>query len=302
MSAVTKIEWTDRSWNPTRGCSRKSSGCLHCYAERQAHRFSGPGQPYEGLTRMTSHGPVWTGKIMLVHEAIEEPLRWRKPSFIFVNSMSDLFHDNVPDEFIDKVFAVMCRARHHTFQILTKCPSRMQLYLSNPKRREAVFLAGQEIPLCARESPPPWPLPNVWMGVSVENQETADVRILYLMQAPAAIRWLSCEPLLGPIDLRSTDHQSQGLGAFNPDAKVDWVVVGGESGPGARSTVIGHIRQVVNQCQAAGVPVFVKQLGAKPTNREGVPHPLIDRKGGDINEFPIDLQVREYPHALQGAI
>lgn len=175
MSTHSKIEWTDRTWNPIRGCSLVSPGCTNCYAMRQVHRFDHPGGPYEGLTRMTEHGPVWTGKVRVVEEALAEPPSWRKPCRVFVNSMSDLFHEGVPAEFIDRVFAVMQLARRHTFQILTKQPHRMALHR---------------------------PPANVWLGVSVENQATADERIPLLLQTPAAVRFLSVEPLLEAVDLR----------------------------------------------------------------------------------------------------
>lgn len=177
----TKIEWTDKSWNPVRGCTRVSHGCEHCYAERQAHRFSGSGQPYEGLTEIGPKGPRWNGKIRLVPELLEEPLRWRKPCRVFVNSMSDLFHEAVPDRFISEVFAVMNTARRHTFQVLTKRPERMLRLGTDQKLIYAMS--------------------NVWLGVSVEDQKTADERIPLLLQTPAAVRFVSAEPLLSHIDL-----------------------------------------------------------------------------------------------------
>lgn len=341
--ADTSIEWADKSWNPLRGCSRVSAGCQRCYAERMAHRFSGPGRPYEGLTKMTSHGPVWTGVIRLVHDVIDEPLHWKKPARVFVNSMSDLFHEDVPIDFIAMVFAYMAYARQHTFQVLTKRAVRMQQVLSSSafaasfegslsmahdQACEILGARGEFDPNERRRDDirafdPSLPLANAWLGVSVENQETADERIPFLLQTPAAVRWLSCEPLLGPVDIAQwmwplhwhwaagyrSPEEAIAAGAYaerKPQALlgahvplIKWVVAGGESGPGARPTVIGHVRDIVKQCQAAGVPVFVKQLGAKPTNREGVAHPLKDRKGGDITEFPVDLQVREYPNAAR---
>jgi len=204
MSAITKIEWADRSWNCVRGCSIVSPGCRSCYAMKQAHRFSGPGRAYEGLTKLTERsGPQWTGKVVTVEDALLEPLSWRKPQRVFVNSMSDLFHEDVPDEFIDKVFAVMALAERHTFQILTKRPERMREWFDENGRdavqhtvhypqfdrwRQSITL-GQ------------WPLPNVWLGVSAEDQQRADERIPLLLQTPASVRFVSCEPLLGPVDL-----------------------------------------------------------------------------------------------------
>ena len=183
MSYKSSIEWCDATWNPIRGCSMVSHGCTNCYAMKVAHRFSGTGMAYDGLTKMTSAGPVWNGKITLVPKLLDQPLRWRRPRKIFVNSMSDLFHENVPDSFIAQVWNVMQNANHHTFQILTKRPERMLSWVGKWFRS--------------------WPpLPNVWLGVSTEDQATADERIPLLLKTPAAVRWISAEPLLGPIDIR----------------------------------------------------------------------------------------------------
>jgi protein gp37 len=292
---MTRIQWTDETWNPVRGCSIVSEGCRHCYAMRQAHRFSGAGGPYEGLTRQTPSGPKWTGKIRLVPEVLDQPLRWRKPRRVFVNSMSDLFHEEVPDEFIDKVFAVMARAHEHTFQILTKRPERMRGYFERPLQ----WAISQ-----------PYPLPNVWLGISCEDQATADERIPLLLQTPAAVRFLSCEPLLGPIDLYG--YLSGNGRCFNQvgltDA-VDWVIVGGESGPGARPIDLAWVRVIVEFCRGTRTAVFVKQLGADPgftgAGGPGTHSPirllLKDPKGGDPAEWPEELRVRQFPVASSGA-
>lgn len=279
----TRIEWADATWNPVFGCSLVSTGCEECYAMGQAHRFSGEGQPYEGLTRMTSKGPRWTGKVRLVYKALDRPIRWRRPRKVFVNSMSDLFHENVPDDFIDQVFAVMALADHHIFQILTKRPQRMRDY----------FAAGEDELLFrwARAIPHEWvsdanfdlvhrntdfPLKNVWMGVSVENQATANERIPLLLETPAAIRWLSCEPLLGCVDLSdwmgetmdAGTHVEAGEGFARCDLScapcngIDWVVAGGESGPKARPMHPHWALQIRDTCNAMGVPFFFKQWGA----------------------------------------
>lgn len=328
----TAIEWTQATWNPVRGCSRVSEGCRHCYAERVAARFSGDGQPYEGLARRTGHGPVWTGKVRLVPEALEQPLRWRKGRRVFVNSMSDLFHENLRDEDIDRVFAVMALAPQHTFQVLTKRPERMLRYFTGKRPKPiadwvefhgpATFVAkaldsyvsrlpgrkSARVPehvrtfgqwadfsnALARATPGVWPLPHVWLGVSVEDQATADARIPLLLQTPAAVRFLSCEPLLGPVsflDHRVCDQcgvSPARLWAgdpyagfarpwsgpfcpqhYNPDdgcdgvlGGIDWVIVGGESGPGARPMHPAWARELRDQCQAAGVPFFFKQWGS----------------------------------------
>ena len=262
---MTTIEWTDRTWNPTRGCARVSSGCEHCYAERIARRFDRPGGSYEGLT--TSNGR-WNGQIRLVPEKLEEPLRWRKPSRVFVDSMSDLFHESVPDYYIEMVFHVMGLAHQHQFQVLTKRPERMRALLQSCELQDAI--CGAEVP---------WPLRNVWLGVSAEDQTTADERVPLLRETPAAIRFLSCEPLLGPIDL----SHAQG---------IDWVIIGGESGPGARPCATEWIYSIVKQCWwEAGTACFVKQLGQRWARTHGAR----SRKGADPTEWPESLRVRWFP-------
>jgi protein gp37 len=259
MSGKTKIEWTDASWNPIRGCSRVSEGCRNCYAERVAARFSGSGKPYEGLAVMKSDGPHWTGKVELVREHLEDPLHWRKPRRIFVNSMSDLFHENCDPEWIGAIFRVMLLARQHTFQILTKRPEQMRKWF-----RE--WYAGQ------------LPSKNVWLGVSVEDQKTADERIPLLLETPAAVRWVSYEPALGPVDFTPFfDPVGSYCCGGEPEfchcldqwpcdehgnyLSPNWIVCGGESGPGARPMHPDWARSARDQCQAAGVPFFFKQWG-----------------------------------------
>ena len=249
MSANSKIEWTDATWNPIVGCTRVSEGCMNCYAERFAARFP---DRFGGVSRMTEYGPRWTGKIVLRPEALNLPLRWRKQRRIFVNSMSDLFHPDVPFEFVEKVFFIMAAAEHHTFQVLTKRPERMLEFMKRTEWREAIGLAA-------------WPLPNVWLGVSVENQRAADERIPLLLQTPAAVRFLSCEPLLGPVMLTGLGKRCYGCAAGVPhrcrNVLVDWVIVGGESGPGARPMHPDWVRSIRDQCQAAGVAFHFKQWG-----------------------------------------
>lgn len=265
MSDGTKIEWTDASWNPLRGCSRVSEGCRNCYAETVAGRFSGPGMPYEGLITKTSKGPTWNGEINLVPEKLAEPLRWTKPRMIFVNSMSDLFHENVPEKYIQKVFAVMAAAKKHTFQILTKRPEKMLKILASKDLRWIVDgcialnkdgLIGPEI------FDMEWPLPNVWLGVSVENQATADERIPLLLQTPAAVRWISAEPLIGPVDISQWIDPDYFTGCADDGIKgLHWVVAGGESGSNARPMHPDWARSLRDQCQEAGVPFLFKQHG-----------------------------------------
>lgn len=209
MSDRSKIEWCDATWNPLYGCTRVSEGCRHCYAEGLAARFCKPGQWGEGLTR----DGRWTGKVTLAEAKLTQPLRWRKPRRIFVNSLSDLFHPNVPDEWIDRVFAVMALCPQHTFIVLTKRPARMRDYcrtLGGHHERDRVSLAAKEID----QTNGFWwtiagggaHLPNVWLGVSIENQQAADERIPDLLDTPAAVRIVSAEPLLGPVDLRQWQH------------------------------------------------------------------------------------------------
>jgi len=224
--AKTTIEWTDATWNPVRGCTAVSPGCENCYAQLMAHRFSGPGKAYEGLTRLTGHGPKWTGQIRVVPKKLDEPLHWRKPSLIFVNSMSDLLHKDVPAAYIDATFDVMRKADWHRFQVLTKRAERLA---------EVDQLLGE------------WP-EHVWMGVSVESEDYTD-RIDLLRASGAAVKFLSLEPLLGPLP----DLDLEG---------IDWVIVGGESGPGARPMDADWVRDIRDQCVEQGVAFLFKQWGA----------------------------------------
>jgi protein gp37 len=253
----TAIEWTDTTWNPTTGCDRISPGCDNCYALTMARRLKGMGSAkYQTDGDPRTSGP---GFGLAVHEdALGDPLQWRKPRKVFVNSMSDLFHARVPSEFIAQVWAVMAATPQHTYQVLTKRPKRMARVLGD--------IAAQ-------------PLSNVWGGTSVENQEQADLRIKELERTPLAVKFLSCEPLLGPV----------ALGQRLPS--LDWVIVGGESGPGARRMEIEWASSLVRQCRESNVAVFVKQLGSAHG-----PH-----KGGPIETWPTELQVREYPAAMAAA-
>jgi protein gp37 len=340
MGDKTGIEWTDATWNPVSGCSKVSPGCAHCYAETVADRFwatqyptfrVSPGEDGEGMCGPDySERPRRFTDVMCHTDRLDQPLRWKKPRRVFVNSMSDLFHEDVPDAFIDKVFAVMALAPQHTFQVLTKRAERMRAYCLTLGRYHEI----DRVSLAAKAMQPDgsgfmwtlgsngWHIDNVWLGVSVENQRWADARIPLLLQTPAAIRFISAEPLLGPMDLGNlrggTFDAMTGCGdrerltTWEDTPRLDWVIVGGESGPGARPCRVQWVRDIVAQCRAASVPVFVKQLGAKP---EGDPRPperrdpvtgariltvmqaieIRDRKGGDPSEWPEDLRVREYP-------
>lgn len=352
MSAKTQIEWTNTTWNPVRGCSRVSEGCRNCYAEVQAARVNacqhGNGVPegnaaYDGLL---AKGGQWNGKIKCVPEALEKPFSWKKPQRIFVNSMGDLFHENVPEKFIDRVFAVMALANNHVFQILTKRPQRMQEYLNNftfdrmiencmdeegysqiPRytMQKIMHLFGKFpssmlYPIEPRRNQ--WPLPNVWLGVSVEDQKTADARIPLLLQVPAAVRWVSAEPLLGTVNLESTLGGTQWIGGQRgchgthkgngtedcPHDKhhhhdhrcnrgLDWVVVGGESGSNARPMHPDWVRGLRDQCSAAGVTFFFKQWG-EWTQRSlmtinGKPH------GGSMDFGAVDPQCKKWPDIIR---
>jgi protein gp37 len=319
MANKTSIEWTDYNWNFLRGCSRVSEGCRNCYAEGVAARFSGEGMAYEGLAKFVDHKPRWTGEISFHEDILTMPMRWTKPRKIFVNSMSDLFHEKVKDEWLDMAFAVMTLTPHHTYQILTKRPERMKEYMSKwsdpgyagPTISEYEWLwskgEGFNVPVRLKA-------PHIWLGVSVEDQKTADDRIPILLDTPAAIRWISAEPLLGPLNLTHYLYNRYLHGGpYHEYNNLEWVVVGGESGSGARTCPVQWIRTIVRDCRAAGVPVFVKQLGAVPVSRDEITDEMShaeytkdtslrewvkDKKGGDITEFPPDLQVRQYPAAV----
>lgn len=432
MADKTGISWTDATWNPIRGCSKVSAGCKNCYAEKVAARFSGPGQPYEGTVR-DGH---WNGQIRFVPDMLAQPLKWKRPRRIFVNSMSDLFHDGVPFEYVAAVFGVMAACPQHTFQLLTKRPERAVEFFewtdANPSRYSipeqcglcafnAIEAAGQ----CGTPRFGPgllakndaWPLPNVHLGVSVENQETADARIPLLLQCPAKVRFVSYEPALGPVDfigwgpdapagpsedtperwadfawpewvpaeerahiesfwreawgrgpgawLQDNVHQhvpatgtrrmwsidksgwaktnkrdagdvrgrylhcwnnigrvitddgrvlmaSGGSGASwlwrrDDGQRINWIIVGGESGPNARPFDVAWARSTIEQCRAAGVSCFVKQIGAiavdsRFAEKDGTPGfiaGLRDRAGADPSEWPADLRVQEFPEAAR---
>lgn len=307
MSDKTGIEWTDATWNPVTGCAKVSAGCKHCYAERNWGRLSAnPKTVYYGreFTDVQCHP-----------ERLDQPLRWQKPRMIFVNSMSDLFHESVPDEFIDQVFAVMALAEQHTFQVLTKRPERMLEYVNRymdsatPLSAFAEWASDManifggydtdskydEFVSCG------WPLPNVWLGVTVENQEAADGRIPLLLQTPAAVRWVSVEPMLGVVDLvkagaMGCDCPSDncmrelriarctGNCAFYKTSidkrRISWCVAGGESGKNARPMHPDWVRSLRDQCDAAGVPFLFKQWGEWSQVRPVcVAHPCFNEKG-----------------------
>lgn len=401
------IAWTEQTWNPIRGCSRVSEGCRHCYAERVAGRFSGPGKPYEGLITIGEKGPRWNGKVRLVYDQLHKPIHWRRHRRIFVNSMSDLFHEGLSDEDRDKVFAVMLACEvlaprkdfapglGHVFQALTKRPEVMRRYLSadpvelvkrwakagdyNIHVDDGNVMFSELVESAASHrtgedgvriiETKQWgfvdqifPLRNAWLGVSVEDQASADARIPLLLETPAVVRWVSYEPAIGPVDfglssatctccdrwssrwvrlhrpvvsempfgpltsaapgvyrassnrhgalsVQALDGKPIGIKPAEFDAlpRLDWVVIGGESGPGARPFDLVWARSVIAQAKDTGCKVFVKQLGSSAVDgwlstramQQRVLR-LQDRKGGDPSEWPEDLRVREWPEVPRG--
>jgi protein gp37 len=315
MGSKTSIEWTrgddgsaGSSWNPIRAgdlgpvgtgpgvgfhCEIVSPGCERCYAAAINKRL-GTRRPY--LARERTNVSIY-----LDEKTLTQPLRWKKPRKVFVGSMTDLFGDWVTDEMLDLIFAVMALCAQHTFQCLTKRPERMRDYLVSDRRAQIYDTAeriSEERYGHRSIGTGEWPLPNCWMGTSVEDQRRADERIPLLLQTPAALRWISAEPLLGETRISHylTDRGDSDATWIPP---LDWVVIGGESGPGARPFNVEWASSVVRQCEAAGVPVFVKQIGARAISGHpgSPPLPWIthDRKGGVMEEWPEDLRVREYP-------
>lgn len=325
----TGIEWTTETWNPIaaydretgdRGwmCTRVSPGCKHCYAAKMNREaaFMGTGHDFTVPNLEEVRFELAAGG----QSGVFAPLRWSKPRRIFVCSMTDIFGPWVDDAWLRLLFSVMATARYHTFQVLTKRPERAAEFLSGldwragimpirpkdgPKQLLHTFCAKDEDVeggMRIEEARPGWVPPNVWIGTSVEDQERADERIPHLVETPAAVRFLSCEPLLGPVDLRL--HRVDGIavddlcgdcgerheGRCAPG--LDWVIVGGESGPDARPMDPDWVREIVRQCRAADVAPFVKQLGSVWAGSPG-------KKGGAMDGWPTDLRVREFPDEVQ---
>lgn len=389
---ATKIQWTDETLNPARGCEAVSPGCLNCYAARNATRFAKEGEIFAGLARMKKqpddqHGrkrpslAVWTGKVTLIPGALRKALGWspKKRKRVFVGSVTDMFHREVPFEFLAALFGVMAATPWVTYQIVTKRPERMveffewlsdrdddlrvsahrfALELLHDDRAEAArhgALPMKELPgflvrrLAAGKSAP-WPLPNVHLLTSAENQETFDQRVPHLLACPAVVHGISAEPLLGPIDMAldrwvRIPHtvradtfpgvrlpgddicvdpgiykaESNSLGALSiptPQGSLGikpteferlslrWIISGGESGPGARACAIEWLRGIGQQCRQQHVPMFVKQLGTRPTidgydrslgDHHHVLAAIRSKKGGELDDMPTDLRVREFP-------
>lgn len=300
MSDNTKIEWTDATWNVITGCSVVSAGCRHCYAMKLAGTRLQHHPSRAGLTIDTAAGPVWNGQVRFNEQWLTQPLAWKRPRKVFVCAHGDLFHESVPDAWIDRVFAVMALAPQHTFQVLTKRSRRMREYLDDKMRLEKIYIQWHTVSGSPREAQD-WPLPNVWLGVSVEDQAAADERIPLLLETPAAVRWISAEPLLGPVTFRSytltgrpcfvckvENDLGQPRGSMShpincgwrhdmersgkppqresAGAGIDWVVVGGESGTNARPMNPDWARSLRDQCAAAGVPFLFKQWGEYAPN------------------------------------
>lgn len=340
MADHTKIEWTDATWNPITGCSVATPGCTNCYAMKLAGTRMKHHPSRAKLTIDTKAGPAWNGEVRFNEEWLTQPLNWKKPRRIFVCAHADLFHESVPDAWIDRVFAVMALAPQHTFQVLTKRSKRMLDYITEhgsgfgdtisvlervADQAGRMMEEGDNAADCVLGDP--WPLPNVWLGVSVEDQKRADERIPDLLATPAAVRWISAEPLLGPLDLtqlpfeKSCDCKDHSPTFNSLDASVycagccegaealdigrlDWVVVGGESGPKARPSHPDWLRSLRDQCAAAGVPFFFKQWGEFREYDTGSPEviPIID--GTDEADDMVDLAInpswisRDGVHAL----
>jgi protein gp37 len=328
MSANTTIEWATKSWNPVRGCSRVSPGCDECYAMKFAHRFSGPGKPYEGLTTIRKGKVDWSGVARFIPGEIDAPLRWKKPERVFVNSMSDLFHHSLSFEEIAAVFGVMAAAPRHQFLVLTKRPERAVEFFAwlgsggspapwiraNWSKIRGLFAngAGANV-LNAAGVWAECPLPNVWFGISAENQDLFEERWEHARKVPAAVRFVSYEPALGPLRLPGTVSD-----------ELHWGIVGGESGPGARAMDVAWVSFFVSACQRRGVAPFVKQLGSYPqatcpecgrsvgrhvrggfVDSCGAQHDALieqikrvrNSKGGDPSEWPEDLRIRSFPRS-----
>jgi protein gp37 len=331
-------------WNPTTGCTRVSAGCDNCYAfALHDHRYKvnldharAHGESSAAFMRLVMDSSSFSvdadqrlpfpkqydrpfSQVQILEERLDAPLRRRKPTCYFVDSMSDLFHEDVPDEYLDRVFLRMALNRRHRFLILTKRPERMSAYcrrvMPSPTPEELDHVTAltteaerAEVGAWARQTVIglPEPPPNIWLGTSVEDQASADERIPHLIATPAAVRFLSCEPLLGPVDLTRwttegysirTDYGTGIEYDRAPTHALDWVIVGGESGPRARPMDLAWARSLVEQCRAAGVTPFVKQLGSFPVWPSEVKWPLELREshGREMTEWPEDLRIREWP-------
>ena len=306
MADNTRIEWTDATWNVINGCQVVSPGCTNCYAMRLAGTRLRHHPSRKGLTDDAKAGPVWNGQARLFEPWLRDPLRWQRPRRVFVCAHGDLFYEGVPDDWIERVFKVMEQAPQHQFQVLTKRAARMREFVSDRVKERGGY-----------------PTSNVWLGVSVEDQRRAEERVPHLLETPAAVRWVSAEPLLGAVDLMrvwarmpgggttlwdtispyvdraaagladdplAATLLSEGIASGHASApihpRIDWVVVGGESGPGARPMHLDWARALRDQCQEAGVPFLFKQWGG--TNKKATGRTL---DGVEHNAFPPDDEI-----------
>lgn len=254
MGSETGIEWTDATWNPTTGCTKVSAGCDNCYAEALAHRLLQDTYTRKLPVTNTPENRADPFAVRIWPERLDEPKRWKEPRRVFVNSMSDLFHKEIPEEFVRKCFEVMLAVDRHAYQILTKRPGRAGRFVE--KHRD--LFAAEELP------------PHIWIGTSVENQEVA-YRIRHLLEVPAAVRFLSCEPLIGQLELSGTGFADG----------IHWVIVGGESGPERRPLEKEWVTTLRDECQAAGVAFFFKQWGGRTPKSNGR-----ELEGREWNEMP----------------
>ncbi len=264
MGDNSGIDWTDATWNPTTGCTKLSAGCHFCYAERMAKRLQAMGQPHYA-----------NGFQVAIHpDALELPLRWKRPRRVFVDSMSDLFHVAVPSDFIQSVFGIMEKAKWHTYQVLTKRAERLYQWV-NAYECWLQYATGKSFAETH---------PNVHLGVSIEDQNALDNRLPWLLLTPAAVRFLSCEPLLGPLNLKlNYPFEDESGKLVNWGDRLHWVIVGGESGPHCRPMDVAWACSIHEQCKQAGVAFFMKQLGGNPDKRHR------------LEDFPEDLRVRQFP-------
>lgn len=299
MGDKTGISWTTSTWNPVTGCDRVSPGCDHCYALTLAKRLKAMGNPkYQADGDPRTSGP---GFGVTVHPAaLEIPLRWRDPRMVFVNSMGDLFHDKVPDEFIARVFAIMAHTPRHTYQVLTKRHARMRSLLSSAGWQHQLHVAATNqhtgsVQARLAEGLPVsygWPLPNVWLGISAEDQHWADIRVPALLGTPAAVRFVSAEPLLGPVDLKP-GRWIPPLGGGpkvnlarpweTPGPSLDWVIAGGESGPGHRPMDPAWLTSLAVQCDETGTAFWCKQASGPRSGFQGT----IPDAVWAIRQFPL---------------
>ncbi len=363
MGDKTGISWTDATWAPARGCSRISEGCRNCYAERIAARFSGPGQAFHGFAQVVAPRDLldrtggrhngWTRKVEFQPSQLAVPLHWKKPRRIFCSSMTDIFHEELSNEQVAAIFGVMAACPQHTFQVLTKRAKRMREWFewiakqdgggfetavlhveAGPHIEDAIgdpndqYGDDRATKACEVLLDAGWPLRNVWIGVSVENQEAADERIPELLRTPAAVRFLSCEPLIGPVNLRRVrpspmpiDSLTGGWGVdsnndahHKQDGRIGWVVAGCESGPGARVCEVEWLRSLRAQCSDTGTAFFLKQAVAKIEHVQhssggSYPHAAImaadgsKTKAGGVIELPYmdGVQSRAFPKVNNAA-